>query len=224
MELKEGFMRKWFVIVLKILIIFVILVSSNLPRMVWGQSIDLSWNTFMGSSGNDACRAVAVDGSGNMIVVGESAATWGSPVNGHAGGNEAFAAKLYALDPEPDIKANGSDAAITISKGDPLSITVELFARTAAGDDGDWWLVVRTPFPAPNDWFYFDMPSRSWMPGRSPTRQGTVFNIYPPRTVPNTSGFALGTYTFYFGVDMVMNGVINLSEAFYDSVRVIINL
>jgi predicted outer membrane repeat protein len=50
----------------------------------------------MGSGSDDYTLhgPVAVDGSGNVYVSGFSGATWGSPVNSHAGGYDAFAAKL----------------------------------------------------------------------------------------------------------------------------------
>jgi hypothetical protein len=55
----------------------------------------LTWNTFLGSSGSDNSRAIAVDGSGNVYVTGYSDATWGSPLPAYSGGSEdAFAAKL----------------------------------------------------------------------------------------------------------------------------------
>jgi hypothetical protein len=54
----------------------------------------LQWNTFLGSSSGDESRALATDTSGNAYVAGLSFATWGSPVNPYAGGQEAFAAKL----------------------------------------------------------------------------------------------------------------------------------
>ncbi|MFC2078137.1 SBBP repeat-containing protein, partial [Candidatus Bipolaricaulota bacterium] len=54
----------------------------------------LTWHTFMGSSGEDKGRGIAADTGGNVYVSGYSTATWGSPVNAHAGYFDAFAAKL----------------------------------------------------------------------------------------------------------------------------------
>jgi hypothetical protein len=56
----------------------------------------LVWNTFMGSSSGDTGLGIAVDASGNVYVPGYSFSSWGTPVNAHAGGLDAFAAKLDA--------------------------------------------------------------------------------------------------------------------------------
>jgi hypothetical protein len=54
----------------------------------------LFWNTFMGSTNYDYGYGIAVDASGNVYVVGTSAATWGAPIIDHAGNYDAFVAKL----------------------------------------------------------------------------------------------------------------------------------
>ncbi len=55
----------------------------------------LTWNTFLGGSGVDWGYAIAIDGSGNLYVAGESSNTWGSPVRPYSGGfSDAFVAKL----------------------------------------------------------------------------------------------------------------------------------
>jgi hypothetical protein len=40
----------------------------------------LTWNTFLGGSGNTDAFAVVIDGSGNVYVTGRGFVTWGSPV------------------------------------------------------------------------------------------------------------------------------------------------
>jgi hypothetical protein len=66
----------------------------------------LQWNTFLGSTGDDYGASIAVDGIGNLYIAGTSYPSWGTPVNPHAGGDDAFAAKLHVtdvLDPEVDL-------------------------------------------------------------------------------------------------------------------------
>jgi hypothetical protein len=55
---------------------------------------NLIWNTFLGGAGCDYGYAIAVDGSGNLLLAGESDTSWGSPVRGYSGSCDAMAVKL----------------------------------------------------------------------------------------------------------------------------------
>ena len=56
------------------------------------------WHTFYGSSGDDYGYGIAVDGSGNVYVTGNSDATWNGPwkipLHAHSGGYDIFVLKL----------------------------------------------------------------------------------------------------------------------------------
>ena len=54
----------------------------------------LTWNSFLGGSGNDRGWGIAADSSGNVYVAGYSETTWGSPVRAYTAGQDAFAVKL----------------------------------------------------------------------------------------------------------------------------------
>jgi hypothetical protein len=182
-------------------------------------------STYLGGSGDDKGYGIAVDSKGAVYVTGGTASLdfpTKNPIQAsHAGEFDSFITKIYKS-PVPDIKANGSDGPITITQGDTLAVILELDAGGLNGEDADWWLLMKTSDPKPNNWYYFDMPTHSWMLGRSTTRQGSIFNV-SSRKVPKTSGLAPGTYTFFFAVDLAMNGLIDVSQAFYDRVKVTIN-
>ena len=81
------------------------------------------------------------------------------------------------------------------------------------GENADWWVVADTPF----GWYHYNV--YSWIPGFSVTYQGPLFDLTPVEVL-NITDLPVGTYTFYFGVDMVMNGSLNMDQIYYDNVEV----
>ncbi len=54
----------------------------------------VNWHTYMGSEYNDFAMDLSLDDAGNIYVLGESTASWGSPINLYTGGTDVFVAKL----------------------------------------------------------------------------------------------------------------------------------
>ena len=73
----------------------------------------------------------------------------------------------------------------------------------------------------PKGRYYYDL-TQGWLPGLQVTHQGSLRDI-SPKIVLNQSGLPKGDYVFYFGVDMVVNGTVDLSQIHYDRVSVTIN-
>jgi hypothetical protein len=118
----------------------------------------------------------------------------------------------------PIIKANGSDNVVTINSDDNLKVEIGLDSGSGERTKADWWLVVDTPF----GWFSYDLGSGSWVPGVNATYQGALFSFNLAEFL-NISGLPGGTYSFYFAVDMLMNGALDLEQLHYDSVEVNVN-
>ncbi len=122
--------------------------------------------------------------------------------------------------PIPAIRVNGSDLPVTVKQGAPLTITVELFGEE--GTDADWWVVAQSDA---NDYYYYHHPGEWFAIGQdlmsaAPAYQGPLFEL-APLEVLNVSDLSPGHYTFYFGVDTVMNGRLDFDSVLhYDTVEV----
>lgn len=113
----------------------------------------------------------------------------------------------------PDIRANGVKGAITVTQSTPVRISVGLDAGAEAGQNADWWLAASTQF----GWYSYVYPS-GWAPGINLCVQTPLFNLSPFETLNMT--LPAGDYTFYFGVDMTPNGVLDNGALTYNTVQV----
>ncbi len=118
--------------------------------------------------------------------------------------------------PEPDIKANGFDEEISIFAGDSVSIELSLDGDNLPDLEGDWWVVEISP---DNTIYSYDTSTFSMPEGLSPAFQGSLqkFDLSP---IFESSYLSVGRHTFYFGIDMNVNGSLDIDALFYDSVVV----
>jgi uncharacterized repeat protein (TIGR01451 family) len=162
------------------------------------------WNTFLGSAEFDDAYGIAVDGSGNVYVVGSSDATWGSPIKEHAEKQDGFVAKLNsagALQWVTFLGGSGDDAARSISLDGSGNVYVVGTAGGTWGSPvdpypGDKWYA---PFVAKLDssgalqWHTF------WGAGGLDTGEGIAVdsggNVYVVGTCYDTWGSPVDPYT-----------------------------
>ncbi len=123
-----------------------------------------------------------------------------------------------ATPPLPDIKANGKDGAISVSPGTAVAVTVSLNAGSFAGQVADFWVVAKTPS---NTWHHLDLDTLRMVSGLAPTHQDALFNLGETHLL-HTSDLSAGSHIFYFGVDLKMNGTVDMDSVYHDSVNVIV--
>ncbi|MCF8083473.1 MAG: right-handed parallel beta-helix repeat-containing protein [Deltaproteobacteria bacterium] len=122
--------------------------------------------------------------------------------------------------PIPEIQANGSNTSITVSTGDTLSVTISLDPGSHRDEAADWWILASNAA----DWFHYDVigGTWSWRAGLSVAYQGPLFDLtrFEVLKAPQDLTLPPGDYTFYFGVDMSINGSVDFDQLYYDTVSV----
>jgi len=117
--------------------------------------------------------------------------------------------------PSASITANDERDAVGVRSTDPLALRVSMDATgTYAGRKVEWWLVAQTPS---GPWS-FDAASRRWLPGLRPASKVPLRDIGSQRVPPVS--MAPGLYTYYFGADGRVNGLIDFAALVYDAVTV----
>lgn len=117
------------------------------------------------------------------------------------------------IEPTVDIKVNGSDGPVTVNWGTMLMVDISVDPGSEAGNNADWWVLADSPF----GWYHFDLGIFFWASGFQVTYQAPLFAL-APFTVYGGTSLPVGSYTLYFGVDMNMNGILDVGETYYDSV------
>lgn len=110
------------------------------------------------------------------------------------------------------IMANEQDEKIIVSSGNPVSIIVYLKPGEEKGILADWWLATETPLG------WYSLTSNGWTPGVNSLATTPLFNIIPQVEIFN-GYLPVGNYTFYFIVDTIPNGALDL-QLYLDYVQV----
>ncbi len=169
------------------------------------------WSDNFGGFDSDVGQAVVQAVDGDYVVAGYTY-SYG------AGGGAAYLLKIngsLSADPVPDIKANGLDGPLSIPVGTNLNVTIALDAGMQSGADADWWVILDSPF----GYYYHEFFNNMWFSGIGTADQTPLYNM-SSFEVLDFSGIPIGAYRFYFAVDMVMNGTIDMGQIYYDSVDV----
>lgn len=114
--------------------------------------------------------------------------------------------------PVPAVDINGKDAGIQVKVNETFNINLSLDTQ-GLSEKADWWLLHVTPEGAIE---YFDLSVMAFRPGILPAHQGEMvsFNSAPLNGIACSSP---GIHTFYFGIDLDLNGKIDVSNLFYNS-------
>lgn len=129
-----------------------------------------------------------------------------------------FYSHSWAASADPDLKLNGMDALTTLTSSTTLTATVQMDAGDQAGEQADWWIFAETPMGL----YYYEYPGM-WNFGGDgmeeirPAYQGALFSMKEPLEILQMSGLPVGSYVFYFGLDTMVNSVVDGSVS-YDQV------
>lgn len=119
------------------------------------------------------------------------------------------------IDPQPDIKVNGLDGVVTVSKGDSFDVSLSVDPGTYDGHNVDWWFSI----------FYYDFSIGQWISTHSGQYQDPLFNLSQALGPFDTSGIpeSVPALLYYWAVDMDMNGQYDSGQAFFDVALVLID-
>ncbi|KJR42287.1 secreted protein [Candidatus Magnetoovum chiemensis] len=121
--------------------------------------------------------------------------------------------------PISDITVNGASESIKINKGDDLSVKVFLSPGRLIGYSADWWLFAETPY---GDIFYNALDTTfTWQYGFGVSFQGSLDELLGFDVLNvNTKDLIEGVYTFTFGIDDNLNGLLDYDGFYSKSVAV----
>ena len=180
----------------------------------------LHYGSYLGGSGEDHSLVLALDDIDQVYVAGYTRSA-DFPTTGGAfdityngGTSDAFISQFdIGGTPPPisDIKANGSDDSVLLTQGDKLTVGISLDPGGYISENADWWLLL----------IYYNPNTGTWVSVPLAGFQQPLFEL-PYTQILSTTGLPSGQFIFFFGVDMIPNGTIDMSQIYFDYVPVIV--
>ncbi len=118
--------------------------------------------------------------------------------------------------PVPDIKANGSDRKVEVSRSGSLTVSLALENGVTIGPQADYWLFLQS-----SAGFAF-LSLSGWSVIPCPIYQGMLVNLSHIDLPVSLSGIPQGTYWLYFAVDTNRDGFLSLNQLYLDGVQVVV--
>jgi len=104
--------------------------------------------------------------------------------------------------PVADLKVNGSDGPITVTKNDTISLTLTLSPGDQNARFADWWLIADTPAGR----YFYRRDKQKWQTKIRPTAQMPITEVSSIEIFSGKPPFGTGEYTIRFGVDANADG------------------
>ena len=111
-------------------------------------------------------------------------------------------------DPDIVILANSSTGIVNLKPTDDLFIEIELDPFSIAGDSADWWVIADVGV----GFYYYNLVTSLWMEGIGLGNQAPLVDFEFLEILDLPSPLPVGTFTFYFGVDTIPNGELDVLE------------
>ncbi len=117
---------------------------------------------------------------------------------------------------EPGIFANVMAGTANLNTSDSLIVDIELEAGPSVGISADWWIIA----DAGGVYFSYDLATSLWAEGIIVAQQAALADLEPLEILDLPAPLPAGSFTFYFAVDLLANGEIDLNDLVYSAVTV----
>lgn len=165
------------------------------------------WSESFGSIGDDCGYSVCQSATRGYVVAGALTTS----------GNSDMFSMYYSTPPTVDMRINGKDVPLTLPRTGTLNLRVSLNASGYMSHTADWWLMVLYS----GSWFHFDVQHGQWINGIAPSLQGPLMDLSSISVFTRT-GLPTGTYTFYFAVDTIPDGLLSTEAMSVDGIQVVV--